>query len=209
VPGANDLVFGNEEQNIMSAKQKMEKGKVALNALSAYKEAKKIDDLEVMEVSLATFRENYYYMGYGNLNNPESVIPNVPFIFYSFRIMVILGFAFIGIAALFLYLVVKNKLENHKWLLWVGIWSFPLAMIASMTGWIVAEVGRQPWTIQGLLPTMISTSNINANAVILTFWMFLILLITLVIAEVRIMLLAIRKGPDNKVDSKKKGGSHA
>lgn len=209
VPGANDLVYGNDDKNILSAEEKMEKGKIALNALAAYKEAKKIDDQQTMETSLNTFRENYFYMGYGNLNDPESIIPNVPFIFYSFRIMVMLGFAFIAIAGIFLFLSLKNKLEENKWLLWIGIWSFPLAMIASMAGWIVAEVGRQPWTIQGLLPTMISTSNINSNAVILTFWMFLILLMTLVIAEVRIMLLAVRKGPDNKVDSKKEGGSHA
>jgi cytochrome bd ubiquinol oxidase subunit I len=209
VPGANDLVYGNEERSILSATQKMEKGKVALNAIALYKEAQKEGDNETMATALETFRENYYYMGYGNLHNPESIIPNVPFIFYSFRIMVMLGFAFIALAGLFLYLTVTNKLENHKWLLIIGIWSFPLAMLASMAGWIVAEVGRQPWTIQGLLPTMLSTSNINANAVILTFWMFLALLLTLVAAEVKIMLTAIKKGPDNKVDETKKGGSHA
>lgn len=153
------------------------------------------------------FRENYYYMGYGHLHSPESILPNIPFIFYSFRIMVVLGFSFILIAAIFLYLAIKNKLENNKWLLHIGIWCFPLAMLASMAGWIVAEVGRQPWTIQGLLPTIVSTSNINANAVILTFWMFFALLTILVIAEVRIMLSAIRKGPDNK--EIKKGGEHA
>jgi cytochrome d ubiquinol oxidase subunit I len=209
VPGANDLVYGNDMHSIMSASEKMEKGKVALDALAAYKEAYAQGDATQMEESLAVFKENYYYMGYGHLHNPESILPNIPFIFYSFHIMVMLGFAFVAIAALFLYLAVKNRLEKQKWLLWVGIWSFPLAMIASMAGWIVAEVGRQPWTIQGLLPTMVSTSNINSSAVILTFWMFLILLLTLVAAEARIMYLAIRKGPDNKVDEKKEGGSHA
>ena len=206
VPGANDLVFGNEQQNILSATQKMEKGRTALDALAAYKSAKAGGDMEVMEESMVVFRENYYYMGYGHLHSPESILPNIPFIFYSFRIMVVLGFTFILIAAVFLYLAVKNKLEKNKWLLHIGIWCFPFAMLASMAGWIVAEVGRQPWTIQGLLPTMVSTSNINANAVILTFWMFLALLITLVIAEVKIMLTAIGKGPDNK--EIKKGGAH-
>lgn len=207
VPGANDLVFGNEQQNILSATQKMEKGRMALDALAAYKIAQADGNMEVMEESMVMFRENYYYMGYGHLHSPESILPNIPFIFYSFRIMVVLGFSFILIAAIFLYLAVKNKLENNKWLLHIGIWCFPLAMLASMAGWIVAEVGRQPWTIQGLLPTMVSTSNINANAVILTFWMFFALLTILVIAEVRIMLSAIRKGPDNK--EIKKGGEHA
>ncbi|HDP54882.1 MAG TPA: cytochrome ubiquinol oxidase subunit I, partial [Bacteroidetes bacterium] len=209
VPGANDLVYGNDKYSIMSASEKMEKGKVALDALAAYKEAYAQGDATQMEESLTLFKENYYYMGYGYLHNPESILPNIPFIFYSFHIMVILGFAFVAIAALFLYLAVKNRLEKQKWLLWLGIWSFPLAMIASMAGWIVAEVGRQPWTIQGFLPTMVSTSNISSSAVILTFWMFLILLLTLVAAEARIMYLAIRKGPDNKIDEKKEGGSHA
>jgi cytochrome d ubiquinol oxidase subunit I len=207
VPGVNDLVYGNPSQNIMSATQKMEKGRIALDALASYKNAYAAKDSEKMSESLSIFRENYYYMGYGHLRSPESIIPNVPFIFYSFRIMVMLGFAFIGIAALFLFLAMKNKLDKFKWLLHVGIWSFPLAMLASMAGWIVAEVGRQPWTIQGLLPTMVSTSNIHSNAVILTFWMFFALLTVLVIAEVRIMLSAIRKGPDGQ--EIKKGGTDA
>lgn len=206
VPGANDLVYGNEAQQIMSASEKMEKGHIALNALATYKSAHSQGDTETMDSALATFRENYYYMGYGHLSSPESILPNIPFIFYSFHVMVILGFAFVAIAALILYMVIKNKLEKNKWLIWVGIWSFPLAMLASMAGWIVAEVGRQPWTIQGLLPTMASTSNINSNAVILTFWMFLALLMTLLIAEIRIMLVAVRKGPDGEED--KKGGAH-
>jgi cytochrome bd ubiquinol oxidase subunit I len=88
----------------------------------------------------------------------------------------------------------------------LGILGFPMAFIASMTGWIVAEVGRQPWTIQDLLTTSVSTSNINSMAVILTFWMFFALLSVLVIAEVRIMLAAIKKGPES---TNTKGGENA
>lgn len=198
VPGINDLVYGNEMQNILSAEQKIEKGKIAVTALANYKKAVKEDQLAMAEEALAVFQENYYYMGYAHLFSPESIIPNVPFIFYSFRIMVILGFSFIALLLMFLYTAVQNKLEEQRWLLHVGIWAFPLAFLASMAGWIVAEVGRQPWTIQGLLPTMLSTSNINANAVILTFWMFVALLTVLVAAEVKIMLTTIKKGPDQK-----------
>ena len=205
VPGVNDLVYGNEAQGIMSAQEKIDKGKLALKALAEYKDAYAKKDSVAMELSLTEFRKHHFYMGYGALQKPESIIPNVPFIFYSFHIMVMLGFAFIGIAALFLFLGMKNNLEKHKWLLHIGIWSFPLTMLASMAGWIVAEVGRQPWTIQGLLTTMKSTSNINTNAVILTFWMFLALLSVLVIAEIKIMLTTIHKGPDGI----EKGGNHA
>jgi cytochrome bd ubiquinol oxidase subunit I len=203
VPGVNDLVYGSEGYDGLSAEEKMVRGKLALSALARYKQ-KDIDAAE-KEEALAEFRENSFYMGYGHLFSPESIIPNVPFIFYSFRLMVILGFSFIVIFIMFLYLGIMNHLPRHRWLLWLGIWSFPLAFIASMAGWVVAEVGRQPWTIQGLLPTMLSASNINANAVILTFWMFVAILTVLVIAEVRIMKNAISKGPDATV---KGGGTH-
>ncbi len=198
VPGVEDLVYGNEEYGIMSAGEKMERGKMALASLAAYKDASAAGDSELMEKYHAEFNENYQFMGYGHLANPEDIMPHIPLIFYSFRIMVILGMAFILIAALFLWFGVKDRLERHKWLLRIGIWSFPLSFIASMAGWIVAEVGRQPWTIQGLLPTMISTSNISANAVILTFWLFFAVLSVLLIAEIRIMLNVIKKGPANK-----------
>ncbi len=203
VPGINDVVYGNPEREMLSTTEKIQRGRLALDALSGYKEAKKAGDTEGEESCLTVFNENYTYMGYGHLNDPESVIPNVPFIFYSFHIMVMLGFAFIALFGLVLFLVLKDKLEKQKWLLHLSIWSFPLAFLASMAGWIVAEVGRQPWTIEGLLPTMISASSLNSNAVIFTFWMFTVLLTILVIAEVKIMLRAIKNGP-----SATKGGDH-
>lgn len=203
VPGANDLVYGNEKYNIESAISKIEKGKIALTAFAKYKEAGKNGDETLKQEALAEFNEFQKYMGYGHFDKPEMIMPNIPFIFYSFRIMVVAGLFLILSAGLLFYLAMKDKLSN-KWFLHMGIWSFPIAMIASITGWIVAEVGRQPWTIQGLLPTMKSTSNITSSAVILTFWMFLAILTVLVIAEVSIMLHAIRKGPDNK-----EGGSNA
>lgn len=203
VPGANDLVYGNEAFGVLSASQKREKGKLALDALARYKAARHENDMPQMEEAMGVFQENYPYMGYGHLFRPESIIPNIPFIFYSFHIMVALGFMFVPVLGLMLFWSVKHKLKDNKWLLHIGIWCFPLAYIASMAGWIVAEVGRQPWTIQGLLPTMISTSNINAYAVVLTFWMFVLMLTVLVIAEFRIMRTAIKNGPDAK-----KGGQN-
>ena len=69
-----------------------------------------------------------------------------------------------------------------------------------MAGWIVAEVGRQPWAIQDLLPTIVATSNIDASAVMLTFALFAVLFTVLLIAEIKIMISQIKSGP--------KGGSH-
>ena len=69
-------------------------------------------------------------------------------------------------------------------------------MIASQAGWIVAEVGRQPWAIQNMLPVGVATSNLDAGNVMTTFWMFAILFTLLLLAEIRIMLNQIKKGPE-------------
>lgn len=205
VPGINDLVYGykSDKLEIVSAAKKMEYGRVAMQALSLYK---KTDNSEEKAMALQLFTEYQPFMGYAHITSPEKVIPNVPMIFYSFHIMVMAGFFLIAVVAGLLFFSIKNKVENHKWLLRLGILGFPMAFIASMTGWIVAEVGRQPWTIQDLLTTSVSTSNINSMAVILTFWMFFALLSVLVIAEVRIMLAAIKKGPES---TNTKGGENA
>ena len=205
VPGINDLVYGykSEKVHIISAAEKMKYGRTAMKALALYKSS--IDEKE-KAAALEVFTKNQPYMGYAHITSPEKVVPNVPLIFYSFHIMVMGGFFLIAVVAGLLFFTIKNKLENQKWLLRLGILGFPVAFIASMTGWIVAEVGRQPWTIQGLLTTSASTSNISSMAVILTFWMFLSLLSVLVIAEVRIMLVAIKKGPESL---NKKGDQHA
>jgi cytochrome bd ubiquinol oxidase subunit I len=212
VPGMNDLVNGNAENHILSAEDKIAKGKVAIEALKVYKDAKKADELSqnketkiinnsiVADSALKVFESNYKYLGYGYLNDPKSILPNVPMTFYSFHIMVILGTFFIFFLFIILFLVIKDKLSSKKFWLRLGIWSFPLAFIASMSGWIVTEVGRQPWAIQDILPTAIATSNIDASAVQITFFLFAILFTTLLIAEIRIMLKAIK--------SESKGGTN-
>ena len=73
--------------------------------------------------------------------------------------------------------------------------SLPLPYIAIELGWIVAEVGRQPWTIQDILPTMMSTSHLETSTVQLTFWLFAGLFTILLIAEIRIMVHQIKLGP--------------
>lgn len=205
VPGINDLLngYGDETFHYLSAANRMAYGKMAMQALADYKQATNDED---KALALTTFNQYQPYMGYAHITKPEKIFPNIPLIFYSFRIMVMAGFFLVAVVLALLFFSYKNKLENHKWLLRLGILGFPMAFIASMTGWIVAEVGRQPWTIQGLLTTSASTSNITSMAVILTFWMFFALLTILVIAEVRIMLAAIKKGPES---NEEKGGNNA
>jgi len=195
VPGIDDLVYGNEEFGIESTSSRIEKGKLALNALKEYKKSKKSGNELAATNYEKIFRENYYHMGYGYFKNPKDIIPNVPLIFYSFHIMVMLGFYFIGFFALILFLVYKDKIQKYRLLLLLGIISFPLGYLASQAGWIVAEVGRQPWVIQDLMPTMIGTSRIQVSAVMITFWLFVALFTTLLIAEIKIMINQIKKGP--------------
>jgi cytochrome d ubiquinol oxidase subunit I len=92
----------------------------------------------------------------------------------------------------------KNKWGNHKWLLWVALLTIPLPWIASQAGWIVAELGRQPWVVYELMPTIAAVSNLSPGAVQLTFWIFLITFTALFIAEIKILTTQIKKGPEEK-----------
>lgn len=203
VPGVKDLIEGGYEytdedgnlQTAISTQEKIEMGKLAIAALSSYKKAKEAGNAEEETVNLKIFRENFKYFGYGFLNDPKSVIPNVPLTFYSFHIMVGLGFYFIALFVAVLILIYRGQLTEKRWLLKLSILTIPLAYIASMSGWIVAEVGRQPWTIQDLLPTVAAVSQIDASAVQITFWLFLAIFTALLIAELKIMIKQIKIGP--------------
>lgn len=201
VPGINDIVNGNEEHGILSAETRMEKGRVAIQALADYKQAKNEGNIELANQKLKIFETNYPHFGYGYFDNKEDIVPNVPITFYSFHIMVGLGLFFIVFFAWLLYASLKNKLEKNKLLLRISVWSILLGYIATELGWIVAEVGRQPWTIQDLLPVGASTSHLSVGSVQTTFFMFFALFTVLLIAEIKILMTQIKKGPEE-------GGSH-
>jgi cytochrome d ubiquinol oxidase subunit I len=196
VPGINDLLYGNNEHNIMGVDEKITQGKIAIELLSQYKSAKKENNMERADIALANFNNYKEHLGFGYLNSPEEAAPPVALTFYSFHIMVILGTLFPIIFLLFLFYAYKDSITRQKWLLRLGLLSIPLAYVASQAGWVVAEVGRQPWTIQNLLPVTVARSNITAGAVQTTFFLFLALFTILLIAEIRIMLRQIQIGPD-------------
>ena len=206
VPGVKELLDGGyplknegEEGEVLalSASEKIEKGKIAINALAEYRAAKMARNPEMMIESRAVLEENFEYFGYGYLNSPEELIPPVGLTFYSFRIMVILGAYFIVFFIAYYFLSRKKQLEKCKVLQWIGIISIPLAYIASQTGWIVAEVGRQPWAIQNILPVNAGISKLSTSSVQTTFIIFGVLFTVLLIAELTIMIKAIKNGPDN------------
>lgn len=212
VAGIKDLIMGNEEQGIMSYREKIERGYHAQQTLIAYKEAQKNNPEGEEYLALRekfadpVFMSEYFkYFGYGNYYDPNpeileknafKMVPPISMTFYAFHIMVILGFYFLGLFALFLYLIMRNQLHNKKWLLWAAVWTIPLVYIASQAGWIVAEVGRQPWVIQDLMPTMKAVTQIDTTAVMITFWLFAVVFIGLFIAEIKIMTKQIKIGPN-------------
>lgn len=202
VPGINNILEGGYRQHdgtiALSTDQKMAEGKKAIQALSDFRKAQQVKDKAAQDSARQVLAGSAKYMGYGYVSNPEQLIPNVALCFYAFRVMVALGMYFILFYLVVLLLVQKKKLESFRWLLWVALWSIPLAYIASEAGWVVAEMGRQPWAIQDMLPTWASVSSLSTHSVITTFIIFLVLFTVLLIAEIGIMLKAIKQGPETK-----------
>ncbi len=198
VPGIDELLFGEKERGIMSAAEKIEKGKAAVAALKAYKEAKKAGDQEEAAVQKAAFEAKSEYLGYGYLNDPMEVVPNVPLTFYAFHTMVLFGGWFILMFILILFFTMINEIDRKRWLLWAGVLSLPMGYVAQEAGWITAEVGRQPWAIQDLLPVGMATSHLTTSPVMITFWLFAVLFTALLIAEVKIMTRQIQIGPEGE-----------
>ena len=196
VPGINDILRGytdNAGNVIPSVADKMAMGRTALDALATYRGS---EDPAVKADALALLNANVQYMGYGHLEKPEDVIPPVGVVFWSFRLMVGLGMLLALVLLLCVWFAWKGKLENCRWLLWTALWCIPLVYICGQAGWVVAEVGRQPWTIQGLLPVNVAISSLSAAAVKTTFFIFLAVFALFLIIEIRILLRAIRKGPE-------------
>jgi cytochrome d ubiquinol oxidase subunit I len=125
-------------------------------------------------------------------------VPQVAPLFWSFRIMVVLGIWFIVLTATFVVLSAKRKLTAYPWLLKVALWSLPLPWIAAEAGWVVAELGRQPWAVEGVLPTAVAVSNLGIGTVLITLLGFVLLYTILLVVEMKLMLKAIRKGPDSE-----------
>ena len=95
----------------------------------------------------------------------DDTIPRVAPMFWSFRLMVALGFAFALLFTLALYYSVKGNFAEKKWLLKWALWFIPMPWVAAELGWFVAEYGRQPWTIYGVLPTHLSVSTLSVESI--------------------------------------------
>ena len=208
VPGINDLIDGisinanGDTVRTVSYAERIAIGKQSHEALRAYDVARATNDTTAMNKAASELKATFQYFGYGYLDSPAEAIPPVGLTFYSFRVMVIAG----GYLLLFLivYLVIAYKKTSwltNRWWQWIGMLSLVIVYACSQAGWITAEVGRQPWIIEGLMPTRAAISFISSGMVQLTFWRFAAIFTGLLAAECSIMLKAISKGSKTDYDS--------
>ena len=198
VPGINDLLDGYttpEGESYPSAEEKIERGKRAIAAFGEYR-ALKDSDPEAAAIARATMEENMEYFGYGYIDSREELVPPVPLVYWAFRVMVGFGGALLLLMFVVLWAERRGRMEQMRWLQWVAMLSIPFVYLAGQAGWIVAEVGRQPWVIEGLLPVKAAVSSVSVGAVQTTFWLFVAIFTLFLLIEVRIMIKAIKQGPN-------------
>lgn len=202
VPGINNILEGYTNSSgeiIPSAEEKISRGKVAIEAFKEYRTLKDVDSLGAVQAR-NLLDSNIDYFGYGYINSQEELVPPVTLIYWAFRVMVGLGGFLLLLMVVILWAERKKTLANMKWLLWVALFSIPLVYIAGQSGWIVAEVGRQPWVIEGLLPVKAAVSSVSVEAVKTTFFLFVAIFTLFLVIELRILIKAIKEGP--KVETK-------
>ena len=206
VPGLKDLVNGNAKYGIWSFDRLHQEGARAIAALKAYNAAKARGDKAAMQKAKDAFYQEVAnvdgikvtradLIGYGYLTDPSKIYPPVAPVFYSFHIMVGLGFWFILLFILAYVSVLKGTFENNALLQKLALFSVPLPWIATSFGWMTAEIGRQPWTVFGVLPTVHSVTPIALTNVQATFFLFLTAFVILGIAELKILFTVVKNGP--------------
>lgn len=210
VPGINDLINGIEltpEGDTIrheSYAERIEIGRRAHEALRRFDAASAKGDTAAMALAAADLKADYRFFGYGYLDNPTQAVPPVALTFYSFHTMVILG----GYLLLFFAVVLWAVWRRRSWLsnkiiLWAGMLTIPIVYVCSQAGWVTAEVGRQPWIIQDIMPVQAAISDIPVSTVMLTFWLFAAMFTAFLAAEVGIMLRQIAKGSKSDYESLK------
>lgn len=209
VPGINNILEGGYKAEdpftrdtiiTMSAEERIEKGKTAVAALAGYKKAVAENDTAAAAAAAEKLQQNYNSFGYAYITDLAQLVPPVPLVFYSFHIMFTLGIYLFAIFLAVLFFIYRRNYERLKPVLYIVLFSLPLGYICLETGWIVAEVGRQPWVIQDIMPTYAAISDISVKSVTATFWIFAIFFTVLLLAEIGIMLNQIKKGPAPKND---------
>ena len=207
VPGVKNLLEGGYQRADGSLEpsmnEKIATGRVAITSLQRYRElraslrGKQPTALQQQQLDNLsnTLQATMPYFGYGYVKDVHQLVPYIPVCFYAFRAMVGLGSLFILFFIVVLFLAYRKDISRYRWLHLAGMAMLPLGYIASESGWLVAEFGRQPWAIQDMLPTWVGVSNVGSGSVMLTFFIFLALFTTLLAVEIGILWKQIKKGP--------------
>jgi len=201
IPGIKDLVKISENRIINGLNQYK-----ILKNLRENKSTNPVEDKKYLT-------ENFQDIGYAlllkkyrpDIENASSqeitkasldTIPNVTPLFWSFRLMVGLGMYFIVLFALCFYFFNIKRNFEFKILLKIALYSLPLPWLACELGWFVAEHGRQPWVIEGILPTFLAVSSISKSQIFTSLFGFIILYSVLLIVDIFLMTKYIKMGPD-------------
>jgi cytochrome d ubiquinol oxidase subunit I len=184
------------------------------SGIRAYEYLQRLRNGDTSEANIALFEEHKADLGYGLLLKaftPNVVdatdeqikqavklsIPRVAPLFWTFRIMVAVGFSLLFIITMGFYYNARRQIENKRWLLHLTLWSIPLPWIAVETGWFVAEFGRQPWAIGEVLPTFVATSSLTVNHLLFSLIGFIGFYTFLLVIEMWLMFHFARQGPSS------------
>jgi cytochrome d ubiquinol oxidase subunit I len=121
-------------------------------------------------------------------------VPAVPVMFWNFRIMAGLGFCFIALFAAG-FLLCSARRFDQRWFLRLAVCAIPLPWIAAELGWLIAEMGRQPWAIDGVLPTALAASSLSRAVLWTTLIGFTVIYGTLAAIELGLIIRTVRRGP--------------
>ncbi|GGF53344.1 cytochrome d ubiquinol oxidase subunit I [Mameliella alba] len=200
IPGINDLVD--------EAELRIRDGLIAYDALMTIRAERDATSPELR----ATFEAHSENLGFALLlkryvDDPREAteaqikqaandtVPGVGPLFWAFRIMVALGFSFIAVMLYFFYRASFRRMQFPRWSLYAAVAIIPTPWIAAELGWFVAEFGRQPWTVDGVLPTALSVSHLSVADLLISLAGFVIFYTVLFVIEMSLMVKYIRKGP--------------
>ncbi|PZO87872.1 MAG: cytochrome bd-I ubiquinol oxidase subunit CydA [Sphingomonas sanxanigenens] len=191
---------------VLRAQERIESGLIAYNAVEHLKTnpndaaQRALFELHKRDLGFALLLKRY--MADPRQATPDQIVaaawdtvPEVPVMFWAFRIMAFIGFAMIALFATAFFYASLRTLPQQRWLLRIAVAAIPLPWLAAELGWVVAEMGRQPWAVDGVLPTFLAASSLSTTALITTIVGFTLLYGTLAVIEVRLILAAIRHGP--------------
>lgn len=184
------------------------------SGMQSYADLQRLKSGDKSETAVSAFEQSKNDLGYGLLlkkytpdvidateaqikQAAKDTIPNVFTLFWSFRIMVALGMLMLFIFAASFYYTAKRTISEKKWLLRLALFAIPAPWIAAEMGWVVAEMGRQPWTISGILPTHLSTSSLSAGDLYFSLAGFMGFYTLLLVIEMFLMFKYARLGPSS------------